>query len=44
MAEVNFNYNGITTLMQLNSNDKLKDICEKYCIKLQKDINKLIFI
>ena len=30
--------------MQCNINDKLKDIFEKYCIKLQKDINKLIFI
>ena len=44
MAEVNFNYNGTNTLIQCTTNDKLKDICEKYCMKLQIDINKLIFI
>ena len=44
MAEVNFNYNGTNTLIQCTTNDKLKYICSKYCIKLQIDINKLIFI
>ena len=44
MAEINFTYFGRHTLIQCKNEDKLKDICEQYCIKLQKDINQLIFI
>ena len=44
MAEINFNYLGRNTLIQCKSEDNLKDICEQYCIKLQKNINELIFI
>lgn len=41
---MNFNYKGISTIIQCNNNDKLKKICEKFCIKLKIDINNLIFI
>ena len=44
MAKVIFKYSGIETLIQCKIEDKLKDICERYVIKIQKDINKLIFI
>ena len=44
MAEVIFKYNGIDTIIQCITGDKLKDICEKFCIKVGIDINKIIFI
>ena len=44
MAEITFVYNGAVTTLQCKINGKLRDICEKFCIKVQTDINKLIFI
>ena len=44
MAEAIFKYNGIDTLILCKIEDKMKDICEKFSIKRQIDINKLIFI
>ena len=44
MANVIFNYNGIDTLIQCNIRDKLRDICEKFCIKSQISLDKLIFM
>ena len=44
MAEINFTYIGRETLIQCKNEDKLKDICEQFCTKQQKDIDKLIFI
>ena len=44
MAEVIFKFNGIDSLIQCKIEDKFKDICEKFSIKIQIDINKLIFI
>ena len=44
MAEVIFNYNGTNSIIQCKIEDKMKDICEKLCLKMQIDINKLIFI
>ena len=44
MAEINFIYNGIETIIQCETNYKFKEICKKYCIKLELDINELIFI
>ena len=44
MAEINFTYFGRETRIQCKNEDKLEDICEQYCRKLQKDINKLIFL
>ena len=44
MAEVIFNYNGMNTTIQCSMEEKMKDICEKFSIKMQEDINKLLFI
>ncbi len=44
MAEINFIYNGIETIIQCETNYQFKEICKKYCIKLELDINELIFI
>ena len=44
MANVIFNYDGINTLIQCNIHDKLRDICEKFCIKSQISLDKQIFI
>ena len=44
MAEINFIYNGIETIIQCEINDKFREICKKFCIKIELDIFKLIFI
>ena len=43
MAEVIFVFNGEETLIQCKPEDKLRDICEKFCSKIKIDINRLIF-
>ena len=43
MFEVNFTYHGINTIMYCHDN-KFQDICEKYGMKIEKNINKLLFI
>ena len=43
MFEVNFTYHWINTIMYWHDN-KFQDICEKYGIKIEKKINKLLFI
>ena len=44
MAEMIFSYNGINTLIQCKIEEKLKDICERFCTKIHININELIFI
>ena len=44
MAKVIFKYNGLDTIIQCKIDDKLKDICKKFCLKSYKDINNLTFI
>ena len=44
MTEVIFYYNGITIGIQCNSNDKMKDICERFCTKSNIDINSGCFL
>ena len=44
MAKVIFKYNGLDTIIQCKIDDKLKDICQKFCVKSYKDINNLTFI
>ena len=44
MAEVNFKYNGTETIIQCKIEDKLNDVCEKFCIKRKNEINEVIFI
>ena len=36
MAEVIFNYEGKITIIQCNINDKIKDIIDKFLIKIEK--------
>ena len=44
MAEVIFHYKGGQTIIQCNYEEKMKDICKKVGIKIEKDINDLIFL
>ena len=39
-----FVYNGSTTIIQCNLNDKMKEICQKFSSKLQIDLNNLFFL
>ena len=42
MAEVIFNYEGINTIIQCEINEKMKDIIDRFLIKLEK--KKIIYI
>ena len=44
MEEINFNYNGINTIIQCLNDDYFKDICKKFASKIQVDYDNLIFI
>lgn len=44
MSQVNFNYNGIDITIQCKSGDKMKDICQKFCTKVQININSVCFL
>ena len=44
MIDVDFNYKGLFTIIQCKKDDNFKNICQKYCVKIQADIKKLIFI
>ena len=43
MVEVEFIYNGIKTIIKCNTNDKMKDICQKFKEKAEIDNNMNIF-
>ncbi len=44
MFEVHFIYNGKDTLIQCTENEKFNNICQSYSTKIERNINKLIFI
>ena len=44
MAEIDFYFNGTTTKIQCNTNDKMDDIFIKFSTKINKDINDIFFI
>ena len=44
MAEIEFIYNGIKTVIQCNINEKMKDIINKFVIKIGKEIKSLYII
>jgi hypothetical protein len=44
MASVIFLYNEIKIIIQCSNTDKMKDICNKYACKINKNINSLYFI
>ena len=43
MSQVKFIFNGENTIIQCNSNEKMKDICQKFKEKVNIDSNKNIF-
>ena len=44
MAESIFTYEGRIIKIQCYKNQKMKEICESLCIKINEDINSLIFL
>ncbi len=44
MAEVIFKYKGTDTLIQCNIEDKMKDICQKFCVKSELNLNDLVIL
>ena len=44
MVEVNFNYEGIDTIIQSKKDDKMKDIIDKFLMKIQRNDNDLIYL
>ena len=44
MAEIEFILDSLKTVIQCNINDKMKDICNRYAVKAEKDINKIYFV
>ena len=44
MAEIDFNFGGVKTIMECNLNDLLKDICKNYSMKINKDLSELVFL
>ena len=44
MAKVEFNFRGITTTIPCSENDIMKDICKRFAIKVEIDINNVYFL
>ena len=44
MSKVIFNYNGINTIIQCETNNKMEDICKKFIGKTRIDINQIYFL
>ena len=44
MAEAIFNYEGINTTIQCDLNEKMKDIIDKFIIKIQNKENNLYYL
>ena len=44
MATIVFIFNGISTSIQCSKDQKMKDICDKYCNKINTNTNTLIFL
>ena len=44
MATIIFIFNGISTSIQCSKDQKMKYICDKYCNKINTNINTLIFL
>ena len=43
-ANVIFTLDGVPISIQCNENDVMRDICQKYANKIQKNINSLVFL
>ena len=44
MAEINFYFKGSLTKIQCNPNDKISDICKRFALKSEQDINDIYFL
>jgi len=44
MCEVDFIYNGNTTIIQCQENEKMEDICKRFSTKIEKNIENLYFL
>ena len=44
MVEVEFNLNGIITLIQCKKNEKMEEILKRFCIKVEKNKDELCFL
>ena len=43
-AKINFNLEGFNTSIQCSQDDKIKDICQKFATKIERNINSLLFL
>ena len=43
MSQIEFIYNGVNTVIQCNRDEKLKDICQRFKLKVNLAPNKLLF-
>ena len=44
MLETEFLYEGSTAVIQCHENDKMLDICYKFCVKINKEIGDIVFL
>ena len=44
MATTIYVYNGVSTSIQCSKDQKMKYICDKYCNKINENINSLLFL
>ena len=46
MSEANiiFSFDGVNIIIQCTTDDKMEDICKNYLIKINKNINSLLFL
>ena len=44
MSKVIYNFGGIDVVIQCSKDEKMKDICQRYANKIQKNLNSLIFL
>ena len=42
-ANVSFDFEGRIVKIQCSTDDKMKDICQKYANKIQRNVNSLYF-
>ena len=43
MNQVEFKYNGLSSIIQCNQNEKIKNICKQFCNKSKIDKNNIFF-
>ena len=43
-SKIKFNYNGTNTEIRCNIGDILFEICKNFCLKVDKDVNDVLFL